>query len=401
MFHSRQLGERNVLEGRQDEEVGRGELSRERGRVEGPQPLDVGRQVPQQGTTPKRAHHPERHRRQQAGRPQQHHQSLALADLPHEEAPGAAHPPEPRFGPEGLGIDPVGLDGHASGPDAGGLQLFRHLGRGHQDQVGHGQLTPNPAHLLGRDQLGVAGRQPAQLRQPAVLPLGVAVHQVDEPGRPPAAGGGQRRLRGFRHGDRGVDRREVPGDGIVEATFEASLQALGQALHPGHQARGPLGEVVQLRPAADAFRGDPVEPAPAQLTLEEPPGWTRDPRSSQRRRAARPGDGREEGLQAARGHGRAGHRREAGLRVGGRQGKSQWISPVRRRAERSTTQEVSRRIFMSSQSDQVSMYSRSRRTHSSKDGLSLAVTCQRPVMPGRTLRRRRCRTLYSATSLGA
>src|SRR5881394_142171 len=56
-----------------------------------------------------------------------------------------------------------------------------------------------------------------------------------------------------------------------------------------------------------------------------------------------------------------------------------------------TTGTVRQRILQSSQSDQLSMYSRSRRTQSRKlVTLLRPLTCQRQVSPGFTERRRRC-----------
>src|SRR5437016_3689959 len=70
-----------------------------------------------------------------------------------------------------------------------------------------------------------------------------------------------------------------------------------------------------------------------------------------------------------------------------------------------TTGTVRQRILQSSQSDQLSMYSRSRRTQSLKSfTLFLPLICQRQVRPGFTLRRRRWATslkrLTSSTGNG-
>ncbi len=50
------------------------------------------------------------------------------------------------------------------------------------------------------------------------------------------------------------------------------------------------------------------------------------------------------------------------------------------------------RILRSSHKDQVSMYSISSCIHCSKGMELLPLTCQRQVMPGRTLKRRRCQS---------
>ena len=55
---------------------------------------------------------------------------------------------------------------------------------------------------------------------------------------------------------------------------------------------------------------------------------------------------------------------------------------------------------MSLRSDQVSMYSRSMRTQSSKPISLRPLTCHRQVSPGRIERRRRSKVRYSATSPG-
>ena len=55
---------------------------------------------------------------------------------------------------------------------------------------------------------------------------------------------------------------------------------------------------------------------------------------------------------------------------------------------------VRKQIWMSCQSDQVSMYSRSSFIHWSKEMSDRPLTCQVQVMPGFTLRRRRCQRWY-------
>src|SRR5262249_53742725 len=71
----------------------------------------------------------------------------------------------------------------------------------------------------------------------------------------------------------------------------------------------------------------------------------------------------------------------------------------------STTGTVRNRIFKSSQNDQLSMYSRSRRTQSRKSvTLFRPLTCHKHVIPGLTLSRRRCarssKRLTSSTGSG-
>src|ERR1041385_9118732 len=73
-----------------------------------------------------------------------------------------------------------------------------------------------------------------------------------------------------------------------------------------------------------------------------------------------------------------------------------YLAPVPAR----TTGTVHHRIFRSSQKDQLSMYSRSRRTQSRKsERLLRPLICQRQVRPGLTLKRRRwARSLKRLTS---
>ena len=65
-----------------------------------------------------------------------------------------------------------------------------------------------------------------------------------------------------------------------------------------------------------------------------------------------------------------------------------------------TTGTVFNRILASSQSDQLSRYSRSSFIHSSKAMLFRPLTCQRQVIPGFIENRRLCQSWYFSTSSG-
>src|SRR5262245_26556995 len=71
-------------------------------------------------------------------------------------------------------------------------------------------------------------------------------------------------------------------------------------------------------------------------------------------------------------------------------GKAPWSDPAHLApVPASTTGIVRHKIFKSSQSDQLSMYCKSNRTHSRKSFTLLRpLICHRPVTPGLTLKRR-------------
>lgn len=72
-------------------------------------------------------------------------------------------------------------------------------------------------------------------------------------------------------------------------------------------------------------------------------------------------------------------------------------TPVRRK----TVAAVFARIYRSSQSDQLSMYSRSRATQSSKSAIRFRpITCHKQVIPGLTLSLRRCQISKRSNSHG-